>query len=75
MTVTTKVSVLISVTAVMLFGFIMMKRVPIGRICLAVVWVCHVVYFLFGVKTVKKQTDSNPVQKPELSLKRETVQE
>ena len=75
MTVTTKVSVLISVTAVMLFGFIMMKRVPIGRICLAVVWVCHVVYFLFGVKTVKKQTDSSPVQKPELSLKRETVQE
>ena len=52
MTRKTKISVIATVTAVMLTGFIMMKRVPIGRICLAVVWICHIVYFLFGVKTI-----------------------
>ena len=32
-----------------------MFRVPVGQIILAVVWVCHMVYFLFGVKTIKKE--------------------
>lgn len=36
-------------------GFCMMFRVPVGQIILAVVWVCHMVYFLFGVKTIKKE--------------------
>ncbi|MFQ9440518.1 MAG: hypothetical protein ACLR13_05285 [Acutalibacteraceae bacterium] len=36
-------------------GFCMMFRVPVGQIILAVVWVCHMVYFLFGVKTIKKK--------------------
>ena len=37
------------------FGFIMMKNVPIGRIVLAIVWVCHVVYFIFGVKNYTEE--------------------
>ena len=42
MTRKTKISVIATVTAVMLTGFIMMKRVPVGRICLAEIGRAHV---------------------------------
>ena len=58
MTIKTKVSILATSSAVMLTGFIMMKRVPVARICLAVVWICHIVYFLFGVKTISNKTQN-----------------
>ena len=55
MTVKTKATIITSVTLLMGLGFCMMFRVPVGQIILAVVWVCHMVYFLFGVKTIKKE--------------------
>lgn len=58
MTSATKARIMITVTALMAFGFIMMKNVPIGRIVLAIVWAVHVIYFVFGVKTLKPETAS-----------------
>ncbi|MBQ5332607.1 MAG: YbaN family protein [Oscillospiraceae bacterium] len=50
MTKKTKVKIMITVTVLMSVGFVMMGRVPVGRIVLACVWVFHIIYFAFGVK-------------------------
>ena len=57
MTMKAKTRILGTVSAVMLVGFIMMKRVPVGRWCLAFVWVAHVIYFIWGIKTITDEED------------------
>lgn len=54
MTVRTKATILTSVTALMAVGFVLMLRkgIIVPCVILAVVWVCHLVYLLFGVKTI-----------------------
>ncbi len=52
MTKKTKVRIMVTVTLLMSVGFIMMHAVPVGRIVLAVVWLFHLLYFIFGVKTL-----------------------
>lgn len=51
----TKITIMITVTLMMGFGFcmIMSRNILIPCIILAVVWICHIVYFVFGVKTLK----------------------
>ena len=53
------------VTAVMGFGFIMMSKVPVARIILASVWVGHVLYFIFGVKTIKNDVKGEAIESDE----------
>lgn len=60
MTVQTKVGIMVPVTLLMGVGIFMMLRggIVIPSIILAIVWVCHVIYFVFGVKTIVTNSDS-----------------
>lgn len=62
MTVKTKIRIMACVTLVMGFGFLMMKNVPVGRIILAIVWVCHMIYFIFGVKNYSEEEKSEELE-------------
>ena len=53
MTRKTKIRIMVTVTLLMSVGFIMLDQVPVGRIVLACVWVFHILYFCFRVKTIK----------------------
>lgn len=55
MLMSTKLSILITVTLLMSLGIFFMARkgVWIPCIILAVVWICHFIYFVFFVKTIK----------------------
>ena len=54
MTMKAKVRIMVTVTLLMSFGFVMMglKGIVTGCIVLGCVWVFHIVYFLFGIKTI-----------------------
>lgn len=54
MTKQAKIRIMCSVTLLMSIGFIMMglKGIVIGNIVLLIVWIFHMAYFTFGVKTV-----------------------
>jgi hypothetical protein len=43
------------VSGLMGIGFVMMHNVPVGRVLLVLVWVFHLLYFSFGVKTLKAE--------------------
>lgn len=55
MTRQTKIRIMATVTLIMAVSFAFMHQVLIGRMVLIGVWVFHVLYFLFGVKTLPAQ--------------------
>lgn len=65
MTVQTKAGIIIPVTLLMGVGFVLMYRKAIYIPCaiLAVVWICHIIYFAFGVKTIPAAGKGEPVKK------------
>lgn len=52
MTWSTKIRIMVTVTLVMSIGFFMMGSVPVGRIILVGVWLFHILFFIFGIKTL-----------------------
>ena len=60
MTWQTKIRIMVTVTILMSIGFVMMHAVPVGRIVLGCVWVFHILYFLFGVKTLPADAPRRP---------------
>lgn len=56
MTPKAKLTILAPVTLLLAIGFVLMSNVPVGRVVLAVVWVAHIVYFGFVVKTDRGET-------------------
>ena len=56
MTKRTKLRIMGMVSGIMAIGFLMMKDVPAGRICLAAVWVFHVFYFFMRIRTIPTET-------------------
>lgn len=59
MTWKTKIRIMITVTLLMSIGFTMMllKEVYIPCTILAGIWVFHIVYFIFGVKTIHLKSE------------------
>ena len=49
MTKATKIKTILAVTISMSIGFIMLSKIPLGRIILSAIWVGHILHFIFGV--------------------------
>lgn len=58
MTMKTKLSLMSMASAMMLLGFLMMEQVPVGRIAIARVWIFHLYYFLFRIRTIPSREPS-----------------
>ncbi len=57
MTLRAKIRIMITVTLTMSIGFIMMRKMPVGQIILACVWILHLLYFTFGVTLITPTHD------------------
>lgn len=55
MTKSAKLRIMTTVTIIMVIAFIAMRNTNIGRICLAVVWIAHVIAFTCFIKTCPEE--------------------
>lgn len=55
MTLKAKIRMILVITATMALGFIMMGKVPVGRIILSIIWVFHILYFIFIIPTINDE--------------------
>ena len=53
MTWKTKIRIMVTVTVLMTIGLFVMNQIVVGQIVLGCVWLFHIFYFIFGVKTFK----------------------
>lgn len=59
MTIKTKLTLSASLTMAMAIGFFAMHRIPVGQIILVIVWLFHILFFFFGIKTLKVETTAD----------------
>lgn len=57
MTRKTKIRIMILVTLLLSIGSYLIQAVVIGQIILGCVWLFHMLYFIFGVKTIQEKTN------------------
>ena len=57
MTKKTKIRIMVTVTLLMSIGFVVMglRGIVSGCVVLGLVWVFHIVYFVFGVRTYQEE--------------------
>lgn len=57
MTKKTKIRIMVTVTLLMSIGFVVMglRGIVSGCVVLGLVWVFHIVYFVFGVRTYREE--------------------
>ena len=51
----TKIKIMVMITILMSIGFIMMHRIWIGQLILFFVWLFHIYYFVFRIKTLNER--------------------
>lgn len=59
MTVNTKVSIITSVTLILLVSAFFMRRLIPVLIVLSIVWLFHIIYFVFMVKTIREPAEAS----------------
>lgn len=59
MTWKTRIRIIFMVTLLMAIGFTIMalQNIVVGCIILGCIWLCHIVYFIWGVKTLPSDTE------------------
>lgn len=57
MTWKVKLRIMAVVSVQILVAFLLMRRVPVGRLILGIVWLSHMIYFTFVVKTAHVPTN------------------
>ena len=54
MTWSTKIKTMVLVTLSMSIGFVMLSKILVGQIILSIIWILHIIYFIFGVRTMDR---------------------
>ncbi len=55
MTKAAKIKIMVMVTVLFAIGFILMSRIPVARAVMVAVWLIHILYFTFKVRTAEQK--------------------